>query len=157
MEPDRTIQLRTIGHACLLILEDGEPIIATDPWLIGSVYWRSWWLEKYPSDADIDLVRRSRFLYVTHSHVDHFHWPSLRRLGPHRVLHPAFPNYSVPDFLESHGFRNRTLTPLTWYSLSDNVRVASVLVPFDEFASDHRYAGRRDFQHQRCRAAPRAA
>jgi hypothetical protein len=132
MEPDRTIQLRTIGHACLLILEDGEPIIATDPWLIGSVYWRSWWLEKNPSDADIDLVRRSRFLYVTHSHVDHFHWPSLRRLGPHRVLHPAFPIYSVPDFLESHGFRNRTLTPLTWYSLSDNVRVASVLVPFDE-------------------------
>ena len=132
MEPGSTIQLRTIGHACLLILEDGEPIVATDPWLIGSVYWRSWWLEKYPSDGDIDLVRRSRFLYVTHSHVDHFHWPSLRRLGPHRVLHPAFPNYSVPGFLESHGFRNRTLTPLAWYSLSDNVRVCSVPVPFDD-------------------------
>jgi hypothetical protein len=113
MEPGRTIQLRTIGHACLLILEDGEPIIATDPWLIGSVYWRSWWLEKYPSDADIDLVRRSRFLYVTHSHVDH---PSLRRLGPHRVLHPAFPNYAIPGFLKSHGFLNRTLTPLARYS-----------------------------------------
>jgi hypothetical protein len=132
MEPGRTIQLRTIGHACLLILEDGEPIIATDPWLIGSVYWRSWWLEKYPSEADIDLVRRSRFLYVTHSHVDHFHWPSLRRLGPHRVLHPAFPNYAIPGFLESHGFLNRTLTPLAWYSLSDNVRVCSVPVPFDD-------------------------
>jgi hypothetical protein len=83
----------------------------------------SWWLKKYPNDDDIDLVRRSRFLYVTHSHVDHFHWPSLRRLGPHRVLHPAFPNFAVPGFLESHGFRNRTLMPLVWYSLSENVRV----------------------------------
>jgi hypothetical protein len=116
----------------LLVLQGGEPTIATDPWLIGSVYWRSWWLEKYPSDDDIELVRRSRYLYVTHSHLDHFHWPSLRRLGPHRVLHPAFPNYAIPGFLESHGFRNRTLTPLTWYSVSDQVRVASVPVPFDD-------------------------
>ena len=82
MDPSGTLQLRTIGHACLLILENGEPILATDPWLIGSVYWRSWWLEKYPSEDDIDVVRRSRYLYITHSHLDHFHWPSLRRLGP---------------------------------------------------------------------------
>jgi hypothetical protein len=39
MKPDPIIQLRTIGHACLLILEEGAPIVATDPWLIGSVYW----------------------------------------------------------------------------------------------------------------------
>ena len=127
-----TLELRTIGHACLLVLEDGAPVVATDPWLVGSVYWRSWWLEKYPSEADIDLVRRSRYLYVTHSHLDHFHWPSLRRLGPHRVLHPAFPAYSVPAFLDAHGFRNRTLAPLTWYSLSEKVRVCSVPVPFDD-------------------------
>ena len=127
-----TLELRTIGHACLLVLEDGEPIIATDPWLVGSVYWRSWWLEKYPSEADIDLVRRCRYLYVTHSHLDHFHWPSLRRLGPHRVLHPTFPAYSVPGFLDAHGFRNRTLAPLTWYSLTEKVRVCSVPVPIDD-------------------------
>ena len=132
MPPSGTLELRTIGHACLLVLEDGKPIIATDPWLVGSVYWRSWWLEKYPSEEEIDLVRQSRYLYLTHSHLDHFHWPSLRRLGPLRVLHPAFPSYSVPGFLESHGFRNRTLAPLTWYALSDKVRVCSVPVPFDD-------------------------
>jgi UDP-MurNAc hydroxylase len=126
------IELRTIGHACLMILEDGAPILATDPWLIGSVYWRSWWLEKYPSEADIEQVRKARFLYITHCHLDHFHWPSLRRLGPHRVLHPAFPGYPIPGFLQSRGFRNWTLEPLTWYALSDNVRVASVPVPVDD-------------------------
>src|SRR6476659_1154316 len=132
MPQSGTLELRTIGHACLLVLEDGKPIIATDPWLVGSVYWRSWWLEKYPSEEEIDLVRQSRYLYLTHSHLDHFHWPSLRRLGPLRVLHPAFPSYSVPGFLESHGFHNRTLAPLTWYALSDKVRVCSVPVPFDD-------------------------
>ena len=157
MPPSGTLELRTIGHACLLVLEDGKPIIATDPWLVGSVYWRSWWLEKYPSEEEIDLVRQSRYLYLTHSHLDHFHWPSLRRLGPLRVLHPAFPSYSVPGFLESHGFRNRTLAPLTWYALSDKVRVCSVPVPFDEFDHDFGHAGRRHLQYQRRRAAPRAA
>src|SRR6476659_8815626 len=132
MPQSGTLELRTIGHACLLVLEDGKPIIATDPWLVGSVYWRSWWLEKYPSEEEIDLVRQSRYLYLTHSHLDHFHWPSLRRLGPLRVLHPAFPSYSVPGFLESHGFHNRTLAPLTWYAVSDKVRVCSVPVPFDD-------------------------
>src|SRR6476469_806993 len=132
MPQSGSLELRTIGHACLLVLEDGKPIIATDPWLVGSVYWRSWWLEKYPSEEEIDLVRQSRYLYLTHSHLDHFHWPSLRRLGPLRVLQPTFPSYSVPGFLESHGFHNRTLAPLTWYAVSDKVRVCSVPVPFDD-------------------------
>ncbi|CAN5285419.1 hypothetical protein BH20ACI1_BH20ACI1_05520 [soil metagenome] len=42
---------KTLGHATLLLFENGKPLIATDPWLIGSAYWRSWWLEKYPTVA----------------------------------------------------------------------------------------------------------
>jgi UDP-MurNAc hydroxylase len=57
----------------MLVLADGVPLVATDPWLIGSAYWRSWWLEKYPTADEIDLVRRARCLYVPHSHPDHFH------------------------------------------------------------------------------------
>ncbi len=34
--------LKTIGHATLIVLEDGKPLIATDPWLMGSALWRSW-------------------------------------------------------------------------------------------------------------------
>ncbi len=49
-----------------MIKEDGVPIIATDPWLIGSAYWRSWWLEKYPTKEEIEDVRRSENVYVTH-------------------------------------------------------------------------------------------
>mgnify|MGYP006174579807 CR=1 FL=1 len=28
----------------------GEPLLFTDPWITGSCYWRSWWLQNYPSD-----------------------------------------------------------------------------------------------------------
>lgn len=125
-------QLKTIGHATLLILENGIPILATDPWLVGSNYWRSWWLEKYPTESEIALVKSSKEIYITHSHPDHFHWPSLRRLGRRPILHPKLPGYTVPGFLENHGYSGRSLNPWQWYALSDGVRVASIPVPIDD-------------------------
>jgi len=35
-----TLELRTLGLATLSVLEDGIPLVATDPWLIGSTYWQ---------------------------------------------------------------------------------------------------------------------
>ena len=88
-----------MGHATLVLFEDGRPLLATDPWLVGSVYWRSWWLERYPTAEELDLIAATRYLYVTHSHPDHFHPPSLRRLGRPHTLHPTLPYYPVPDYL----------------------------------------------------------
>jgi len=51
--------VKTLGHATLMIKEDGIPLIATDPWLIGSAYWRSWWLEKYPTKEEIEDLRQA--------------------------------------------------------------------------------------------------
>ena len=40
---DAGVTLRTLGHACLALYRGGErPLLLTDPWLVGSVYWRSW-------------------------------------------------------------------------------------------------------------------
>jgi hypothetical protein len=121
-----------MAHATLVVSENDIPIVATDPWLIGSVYWRSWWLEKYPTPEEIDVVRRSKYLYVTHSHPDHFHWPSLRLLGPKKVLNPRFPRYSVVDFLRSHKYPCQILEPFRWYGLSEKVRACSIPVPVDD-------------------------
>jgi hypothetical protein len=127
-----THTLRTFGHATLVLLEDGRPLIATDPWLMGSVYWRSWWLERYPTEEELDLVRAAPFIYVTHSHPDHFHWPTLRKLGPRTILNPAFPRYEVPSFLAANGYPTRTLDPWRWYEITDRVRIASVPSPIDD-------------------------
>ena len=127
-----SLQLKTLGHATLVVTEGGVPLIATDPWLIGSVYWRSWWLEKYPTDEEMGLVADARHIYVTHSHPDHFHWPTLRKLQPKSTLHPTFPRYAIPSFLKENGVQARTLEPWAWYQITDNVRVASVPIPVDD-------------------------
>jgi hypothetical protein len=125
-------ELKTIGHATLIVSESGVPIVATDPWLLGSAYWRSWWLEKYPTADEFENVRRAKFIYVTHSHPDHFHWPTLRHLGSKTILNPRFPRYDVIDFLKANGYPAEILEPFQWYPLSDGVRVCSVPVPVDD-------------------------
>jgi hypothetical protein len=125
-------ELRTLGHATLVVLADGVPLIATDPWLLGSVYWRSWWLEKYPKTEEIDLVRKASELYITHSHPDHFHLPSLRHLGKRSTIHPCFPRNPVPKFLQGLGYDARILEPWRWYELTAGVRMASIPYPIDD-------------------------
>jgi hypothetical protein len=127
-----SFELKTIGHATLVLSEDGIPLIATDPWLIGSVYWRSWWLEKYPSPDEVDLVRRCKWIYITHSHPDHFHWPSLRHLGPKKILNPRFPHYKVIEFLKDNQYPCEILEPFHWYRLTARVRICSIPTPVDD-------------------------
>jgi Beta-lactamase superfamily domain len=125
-------RLKTIGHATLVLFEDEVPLIATDPWLIGSVYWRSWWLEKYPSAEEFEQVENAKHVYYTHSHPDHFHYPTLRKLGKVSTLHPRFAQYELPGFLKGEGFPVTELEPWRWYELTDTVRIASIPVPIDD-------------------------
>src|SRR5207244_953237 len=87
------LHLRTLGHASAVLYRDGEdPLLATDPWLVGSIYWRSWWLQNYPTAEEIDWPAQSVSIYVTHEHPDHFHTPTIRRLGrAPAYLFPALP------------------------------------------------------------------
>ena len=125
-------ELTTFGHATLVVTVDGTPRLATDPWLLGSTYWRSWWLERYPTPEEIELVRQSELTYITHSHPDHFHWPSLRMLGPKTTLHPTFPSYGIPHFLRSHGYPAHALKPWQRYRLADGLTMSSVPIPIDD-------------------------
>jgi len=128
------LRVETLGHATLL-LEDGEgrPLLATDPWLTGSTYWRSWWIENYPGDEDIARLRACPWLYLTHEHPDHYHPPSLRLLrrglaegeGP-EVLLPDFLEMGMEAHLRELGFRTRRLPAGRWLPLTPELRVLSL-------------------------------
>jgi len=128
------LYLRTLGHACLALYRDGEaPLLITDPWLVGSVYWRSWWLQNYPSAEDLDWLAKSAWIYITHEHPDHFHMPTIRRLGSNPgYLFPALAERGYIDHMSRQGYRARILAPLRWQQISDRVSILSIPVWNDD-------------------------
>src|SRR6185436_13473108 len=97
------MKLTVISQACLLI-ESGNDRLIIDPWILGSCYWRSWWLFPPPR---VDLVHPETItaIYFTHEHPDHFHFPSLRRFPQFvRILVPRFPARRMATQLEERGY-----------------------------------------------------
>ena len=66
-----------LGHASLM-LEDFNLRLITDPWLLGSCYWRSWWNSPY-IEYNLETINPTH-IYLSHLHWDHYHLPSLRKL-----------------------------------------------------------------------------
>lgn len=100
-----------LSHAGLSVEHNGVQIIS-DPWLIGSCYWRSWW--NFP-EPPTDLVKSLKpdYIYLTHLHWDHFHGASLKLLFSRdtKILVPKVPTRRMIRDLEWLGFRNVTEIP----------------------------------------------
>ena len=104
------MRFTVIGHACLFI-ETGSERILVDPWLSGSCYWRSWW--HFPPNTPIlETFLEPDYVYLTHHHFDHFHYPSLRRISKKaRVLIPRFGVDVMRHELDQLGFADVTEMP----------------------------------------------
>jgi hypothetical protein len=128
------LKARTLGHACLALYREGErPLLLTDPWLVGSAYWRSWWLQHYPDAEDIGWLATSAQVYVTHEHPDHFHMPTIRRLGRGPVyLFPALAEPGYLDYLTERGYRAEAVSPLRWRPVGEGVSILSIPVWNDD-------------------------
>ncbi len=108
-------------------------MLVTDPWLVGSVYWRSWWLQNYPSAGEVDWLASSACVYITHEHPDHFHMPTIRRLGSSpQYLFPALAELGYLVHMARHGFRAEIVAPLQWRAIGDGVWIMSIPVWNDD-------------------------
>jgi len=105
------MKFTVLSHAGLLVEHDGVRIIS-DPWLLGSCYWRSWW--NFP-EPPAELIKNLRpdYIYFTHLHWDHFHGASLKKLFPRttRILVPKVPTTRMLRDLAWLGFHNVTEIP----------------------------------------------
>lgn len=128
------MRVTVIGHSCLRI-ETRAGTILVDPWLSGSCYWRSWW--HFPPSAEPDEATLAPdFVYLTHHHFDHFHYPSMRRLDRSaRVLIPRFGVDVMAGEVTGLGFRPpRELPHGRPVELGSGVTVASFQYGFDDTA-----------------------
>ena len=100
------MKFTTLSHAGLLIEHNGIQIVS-DPWLIGSCYWRSWW--NFP-EPQVKLFEKLKpdYIYLTHLHWDHFHGASLKKFFDlnTRILVPKVPTLRMIDDLNWLGFHN---------------------------------------------------
>lgn len=128
------LKLRTLGHACLALYRQGrDPLLVTDPWLLGSVYWRSWWLQNYPTAEEIDWLARTAWVYVTHEHPDHFHMPTIRRLGSGPAyLFPALAEQGYLAYMARRGYWAETVAPLRWRPIGEGLSILSIPVWNDD-------------------------
>jgi UDP-MurNAc hydroxylase len=126
------MRFTVIGHSCLYV-ETSGPTILVDPWLSGSCYWRSWWLDP-PNDDLLPAVFSPDFVYLTHHHADHLHYPSMRTIdrGAH-ILAPKFGVDVMAGELRGLGFpRVSELPHGQVLELGGGVRMASYQYGFDD-------------------------
>jgi len=94
-----------LNHACLYFEVENGVKFATDPWVIGSAFNNGWWLVKN-SPADVfEKLNACDFIYVSHNHPDHLHFPSLEHIRKDMPIVTAdFISESTEALLKQAGF-----------------------------------------------------
>lgn len=95
-----------LSHAGMYVEHKGISLV-TDPWLIGSCYWRSWWNFPEPKRELVSDLKPD-YIYISHLHWDHYHGISLKKLFDRktRILVPKVCTTRMVDDLKTLGFRN---------------------------------------------------
>lgn len=119
------VGFETIGNATL-ICHDRGPVLATDPWFVGSAYFGSWNLSHEIPDEFVQSLGDVRFIWLSHGHPDHLSMESLSRLKGKSILLPDHAGGRIRDALASSGFSVTVLPDRRWFPLSDRIRVMSI-------------------------------
>ena len=112
----------TVGNATLIAYDSG-PVLVTDPWLGGDLYFGSWQMSHEIPEEQSQAVDAAPFVWVSHGHPDHLHGPSLERLRGKTILLPDHRGPRIAEALDEEGHRPRVLVDRSWTRLSDRIRV----------------------------------
>ena len=117
-------KLETLGNATLVIHKNGNALLATDPWLVGTAYFGSWSLEEPPTEKQIQKVVSASFIWFSHGHPDHFHPESIDLISRRaQILVPDHYDNEMERMLISAGFKTCVLPFREWVALGDDARV----------------------------------
>jgi hypothetical protein len=74
------MKIHFVGHACIVV-ECGGASILMDPWFFGKIFNNSWTLLPEPV-FDRSLLEKIDYIWISHEHPDHCHFPTLDSLPP---------------------------------------------------------------------------
>lgn len=115
----------TIGNATLIV-HDGTPLLATDPWIEGPAYFGSWGLSHEIPAEQMAHVLACPYIWVSHGHPDHLSADSLLKLSGKKFLLPDHAGRRIYEDFATRGFDVRILPDREWVRLSDRVKVMSI-------------------------------
>lgn len=112
----------TVGNATL-IAYDGDPVLATDPWIKGSAYFGSWALSHEIPDEQANAVQSARYVWFSHGHPDHLNPDCLPLFKRQQILVPDHVGGRIATHLRSEGFQVRILPHDQWVPLTPSIKV----------------------------------
>lgn len=109
------------NHACVEVQAAGMSVL-TDPWFFGTIFNDSW---RLMIETDVDAIDLSqvRFIWISHEHPDHLHFPTLKaikdKVKDAHVVMLKRDNSNVKQAVEKLGYKFTELEPRTPYTLGE--------------------------------------
>ena len=76
-------------------------------------------VQHYPSDMDLSVLSNTDFIFLTHEHWDHAHFPTLRKYFLNKkIFIPTFNSKRLKDTLEKN-FQVQEIPPNKWFNIRD--------------------------------------
>jgi hypothetical protein len=114
----------TLGNATVQLFQQGQPVLATDPWLVGSCYYGSWALDHPLTAAQIAHVQQSKYVWISHGHPDHLHDESLALIPKGKqFLLPDHYSQDIFQHLVHKGFEVTILPYRRWFGVTPTIEV----------------------------------
>jgi len=119
------IGFETIGNATI-ICHDGGPVLATDPWLIGSAYFGSWGMPYEVPEEQYENIKNCKYIWLSHGHPDHISIESLDKFREKKILLASHISNRLQDDLNNLGFNATSIEDRKWISLTKNLSILTI-------------------------------
>jgi hypothetical protein len=117
------IGFETIGNATVTVFDD-KPILTTDPWVYGNPYFGSWCHKYLIPKEQLDNIKNSKYIWLSHGHPDHIDPESLNLFKNKKILIADHYGDRIYNDL-SKEYDCIKVKSNQWLDLSRNIRIKS--------------------------------
>lgn len=115
------IGFETIGNATLTVIDD-KPVLTTDPWLFGNPYFGSWGHKYIIPKEQLENIKNSNFVWLSHGHPDHIDPNSLSTFVNKTFLVADHYGDRIYNDLKKN-YNCIKLKSDQWFQVSKNVKI----------------------------------